>query len=108
MRRIKRFNVYQTAKVVSIIYFAIIAIFMIPFGLFFSVLGMGNDSFPGLPFTGIFFVFLPVIYGGLAFVMTAIGCLLYNFVAGRFGGIEVEIESDAVELTAPPTEGQVV
>jgi hypothetical protein len=104
MRRIKSFNVYQTAKVVAIIYFVIIAIFMIPFGLFFSILGAaGSDSFPGLPFAGIIFVFLPFVYGGLSFVMTAIGCLLYNFVAGRFGGIEVEIETDEVTV-APPAE----
>lgn len=106
MRRIKSFNVYQTAKVVSIIYFILIAIFMIPFGLFFSFLGAaaGGDSFPGLPFAGIIFVFLPFVYGGLSFVMTAIGCLMYNFVAGRFGGIEVEIETEEVIVAAPPAE----
>jgi hypothetical protein len=36
---------------------------------------------------------LPILYGVLGFIFTAIGCALYNLVAGWVGGIEVELDS---------------
>jgi hypothetical protein len=42
-----------------------------------------------------FAVLLPVLYGLAGFIFTAIGCLLYNLVAGMVGGIEVEIDGTA-------------
>lgn len=82
MKRIKRFNVWQTAKVVALMYFLIIAIFMIPLGLFDSA----------FPFGGIMLIFLPFAYGVIIFLITALGCALYNLVSGWVGGIEVEVE----------------
>jgi len=38
-------------------------------------------------------VLLPVLYGGMGFVMGAIGALLYNLFAKWIGGIEVQVES---------------
>jgi hypothetical protein len=35
---------------------------------------------------------LPIIYGVCGFIFTAIGCAIYNFVAGLVGGIEVELD----------------
>ena len=37
---------------------------------------------------------LPVLYGLLGFVFTAIGCALYNWVAGMVGGIEVQLDGE--------------
>ena len=34
---------------------------------------------------------LPIFYGVLGFIFTAIGCAIYNFVAGLVGGVEVEL-----------------
>ncbi|MHB1278610.1 MAG: hypothetical protein ACYC1Q_09430 [Bacteroidia bacterium] len=97
MKRIKRFGVYQTAKVAAIIYFLIAAVFMLPFGLIFSM--VGTDKFPGFPFGGvIFFIFLPFFYGIIGFIMTAISCLIYNMVSGWTGGIEVEVETTEQNL----------
>lgn len=92
MKRVKRFGVYQTAKVASVIYFLMVAVFMVPFGLFSSFFG---DNLPsGFPFGGgIFFILMPFIYGIMAFIMTAIGCLVYNLIAQWTGGIEIEIET---------------
>jgi len=91
MKRIKRFGVYQTAKVIAIIYFLIALVFMIPFGLISSILGGAN--FPGTPFGGgLFFILMPFIYGIMGFIMTAIGCLVYNLIATWTGGIELEVE----------------
>ena len=32
------------------------------------------------------------VYGVIGFIFTAIGCAIYNFVAGLVGGIEVELD----------------
>ncbi|MGQ7868388.1 hypothetical protein [Sunxiuqinia sp. sy24] len=90
MKRIKRFNVWQTAKVVALMYVLVIAIFMIPLGLIGSVAGglFGN----AFPFSGAMLIFLPFVYGILIFLMTALGCAIYNLVARWVGGIEVEVE----------------
>lgn len=47
-----------------------------------------DDFFGGMPF----FMMMPFMYGGMGFVMTAIGCAIYNLIAGWTGGIEVEVE----------------
>jgi len=35
-----------------------------------------------------------VLYGFFGFVFTAIGCALYNWVAGMVGGIEIKLDGD--------------
>ena len=90
MQRIKRFGVAQTAKIVAIIYFIMIAVLFLPFGLIAYALGL----FRGIgPFEGIMFLIAPILYGLVAFVATVIGCLVYNAIATRIGGIEIEIET---------------
>jgi hypothetical protein len=37
---------------------------------------------------GLFFILAPVLYGVMGYLMFGLMCLLYNFVAKRFGGIE--------------------
>jgi len=48
-------------------------------------------------------VFLPILYGGVAFVMGVIAALLYNLFAGFVGGIEIELESGPT-ASAPPVQ----
>lgn len=92
-RRIKKFGVYQTAKMAALIYFFISLIFILPLSGMFTMFSSFTEEANFFPFLGgAFFLILPFIYGIMAFVTTAIGCLIYNTVAGRFGGIEVEIE----------------
>ena len=93
MQRIKKVGVFQTSKVAAVIYFLLAAVFMIPFGLFTSF--AGGDEIPGIPFGGgLFFIFLPILYGLMGFVMTAVTCLIYNLVSNWTGGIEVEFENN--------------
>ena len=47
-------------------------------------------------------VFLPILYGGIAFVMGVISALLYNLFAGVVGGIEIEVQGPP-STTAPLT-----
>ncbi len=70
-------------------------------GLFFSafaLLGMAVDQpdGPGQIFLLLFgvgaIVFLPVFYGVMGFITGAISAVVYNFVAGYVGGVELEFE----------------
>lgn len=97
MKRIKKFGVMQTSKVVAIIYFLLSAVVMIPIGIIGSLIG--DAAYPGFPsIGGIFFIFLPILYGILGFIVTAIGCLIYNLIAGWTGGIEIEVETAETTL----------
>ncbi len=93
MKRIKKFGVIQTAKVVALIYFFVSLVFILPFFLLMSAVSGFNDA--GGPFAlfgGAFALVVPFFYAAVVFVTTAIGCLIYNLVSGWTGGIEVEIE----------------
>jgi hypothetical protein len=91
MKRVKSFGIYQTSKVSAIIFFFIALIFILPFGLFIK-LTLGSNS-PGIPFGGgIIFFLLPILYGVMGFIMTAISCFIYNLIAKWTGGIEIELE----------------
>ena len=85
-QQIRRFGVGQTAKVVAVIY-AIMGLIFVPIVLIASMLSP-NKSQVGTGFA----LALPIIYGVLGFIVTAISCALYTFVAGLVGGIEVELE----------------
>lgn len=60
-------------------------------GLLMGVTGMGD--MPGVAVGGLALVIAaPIFYGIGAFIMTAISCLLYNWIAKWTGGIEFEID----------------
>jgi hypothetical protein len=107
MVRIRRFNVVKTSTVVALMYMVVVAIFAIPFFLFFAIAGVSTNGGPtqgpgaagavaGLAVAVVAVLF----YGLLGWVFTAIACLIYNLVAGWVGGIEVEV--DRPEPPAPP------
>lgn len=103
MYRIRRFNVLKTATVVGVMYMVIIAIFVVPFLLLFSFVGIAGSSqgqgggVGAILGIGLFAIFF---YGILGWVFTAIACVIYNAVAGWVGGIEVQVEP--VAPPAPP------
>ena len=86
-QQIRRFGVGQTAKVVGALY-ALMGVVFVPFVL---IAAMFSPNKPG--FGAGFALALPIIYGVLGFIFTAIGCAIYNFVAGLVGGIEVELDA---------------
>jgi len=85
-QQIRRFGVGQTAKVVAVLY-AIMGLIIVPIFPIASMLSPNKSQFG----TG-FALALLIIYGVVGFIFTAIGCALYNFVAGLVGGIEVELD----------------
>lgn len=85
MAQIRRFGVGQTAKVVGALY-ALMGLVFAPIVLIVSMISPNKSGL------GAGFAFaLPIIYGVLGFIFTAVGCAIYNFVAGLVGGIEVEL-----------------
>lgn len=86
MRQIKSFNVIQTAKVLGALYFVLGLVF----SLFFVFISLTAKKGPGIH--GLFLAVLsPFFYGGFGFVFSAILCWLYNLIANRLGGIEIEV-----------------
>lgn len=85
-QQIRRFGVGQTAKVVAVLY-ALMGLIFVPIILIASMLSPKKPEFG----TGVALA-LPIIYAVCGFIFTAIGCALYNFVAGLVGGIEVELD----------------
>ena len=89
-QRIRRFGVGQTAKMLGVLY-ALMGLVLIPI---FLIASMYSPSTAGYGM-GVALA-LPVIYGIIGFVFTAIGCAIYNLVAGWIGGIEIEIEQPPI------------
>jgi hypothetical protein len=86
-QQIRRFGVLQTAKVIAVLY-GLMGLVFVPIFLVVAMFSPSKDS-PGAGFA----LLMPIIYAVLGFVFTAIGCAIYNFVAGLVGGIEVELDS---------------
>ena len=101
MHQVKKFGVFQTAKVLAIIYLILYAVLMVPAGLFMVIFGAVAGFPTEVPFAfsglGIILMLLPVFYAVLMFVITAIGCLVYNLLSDKMGGIEVELKETANE-----------
>ncbi|HEX9216556.1 MAG: hypothetical protein DMD65_12990 [Gemmatimonadetes bacterium] len=85
--RLSRFSIGQTAKVLGVLYLLMGLIFL-PFFFIAAALSPKQTGF-GVGFA----LVLPVLYGIIGFVCTAIGCALYNFVARLVGGIEIQLDS---------------
>lgn len=85
-KRISHISVHQSSKVISILYFLITLIFTIPAALLLFIV-QGDSSF---------FLFLayPFIFAFFTYICTALLLLLYNVVAGSFGGVEFELEDE--------------
>jgi hypothetical protein len=88
--RIRRFGVAQTAKILGLLY-AFMGLLLIPIFLYL------NTFSPEGGFGPLFLLAVPLLYGLLGFIMTAIGCALYNLVASWVGGIEVQLDEQAPE-----------
>jgi hypothetical protein len=93
MAVIKSFGVLSFGKVQGLL----MGLLGIILGLIYGIVGffMGLNSFgsalAGLGIAAAAIVGIPLIYGGLGFIGGLIGAALYNFIADKFGGIEMEV-----------------
>ncbi len=89
--RIQRFGIKQTSKIAGIVYF-LLGIILIPF----FYLAMIAPPPPGAPprsqnMSPGLLLLLPFFYGVIGYVMTAIILYIYNRVAMKAGGVELDI-----------------
>ena len=95
MRIIKSVGVLSVAKIMGLIHGAL-GLILMPLFLLAGVLGMatggGHAAISGVVGM-VLAVMIPVLYGGLGFIMGAISALLYNVFAKWAGGIEVEVQT---------------
>jgi hypothetical protein len=106
---IARFDPVRTANIVAALYAVIVlvfgALFAIPFGLVALVAGerSGQPGLAGGGVIGILFLLLiaVVFYAALGWVFTALTCALYNWLAGRMGGIQVDVRQEAPAYGGP-------
>ena len=90
--RLKKIGVLQTSLISAIIFFFLSLIFVLPMMLFVGIAG-GLSKYPGFAFGGLVMIFMPILYAIIAFLMTALWCWIYNIIAKRIGGIEIDLEA---------------
>lgn len=98
---LKHIGVWSAARIAGALYAAMGLLIGAIFALIALVgggLAAASSSQEALPAVfGVVFgagaiVILPVLYGGLGFVMAALAAALYNLLARHLGGLEVHLE----------------
>ena len=86
--RIEKLSIHQNAKTFAIL-MALFSLFLaVPFMLFAS-----KDAPEGEGFPLYMVIVFPVLYFVMGYLMTALGCWLYNVMAKYTGGLEFESRS---------------
>ena len=93
--RIRRFGIQSTALTVGVLYF-VLALILAPLLYVLSSNAPTGERLPSIAF-----VIGPFFYAVIGYIGTAIGCWLYNLIAGWSGGVSLTLEPDgAVADTA--------
>lgn len=103
MVQVKKIGIKQTAKVVAVFYFLISLIFVIPISLITILVGSFANQDSGLlstAFGGLFLLLLPLFYAVIGFLMVALVSLIYNAIAKRIGGVEIDLEETNPPITS--------
>ena len=90
--QISRLSPHQNAKVFAILIALTSLLFVLPIAVSFSFIPAGFDA-PGNPIVkppAFIFLLFPLIYLVIGYIMTAVSCLIYNFMFKFIGGIEYE------------------
>jgi len=105
MSEIKRIGVISLAKMVGLIYGIIGIVILLFMGclLLTGTQASPTDSLEGLS-SFPFFCFLPLIYAIIGIVAGAVFGLLYNAIARRFGGIELELMPASISVNVADKE----
>jgi len=89
MYSIRSVDVRSCAKTAGALYGAL-ALLVVPVGIVGILVGLvkGNGETVG---ASVLLVVAPLLYGVLGFVVGALAAWVYNLVASRMGGIEIEL-----------------
>ena len=94
MQRIKSVGVLSCAKMLGVLY-GCMGLLFIPFALIAGLASMAtqqaNSAIGGAAMLA-FGILAPFLYGAMGFVFGAIGAWIYNLIAKRLGGIEIQLE----------------
>jgi len=105
MVQIKRIGIKQTVKVVAVFYFVTTFIIFVPVYLIIFFLSSGEiestQRFGGAIFGGVFIFMLPIFYAVMGAVMVAITAAIYNLIAKKVGGVEIELETEPDTTNKP-------
>lgn len=88
IRRIRRIGALQAAKISFFVYLAI-GLCMLPFVALFSMFAPDAE---GVGFGLGYALVLPIMYGGVGAIGSALICGLYNLIAKFTGGLEFDVE----------------
>lgn len=105
MHILKSVGVMSVAKIMGLIY-GCMGLLFVPFFLLVGLIGtFAQKDGSTAPFAGILgivvAVLIPVFYGVMGFITGAIGAALYNVIARKFGGFEMEFEIRPSGVVAP-------
>jgi hypothetical protein len=109
---IARFDPVRTANIIAALYAVIVLVVGLVFAVPFALVALvaGQDAGSGVATGGVIgvlvlLVLAVVFYAGIGWVMTALVCALYNALAGRIGGIRVEVQPEGPALMGPGVPG---
>jgi len=83
-RQIRRISPHQSSRVIALVY-AILASPLTALG----IAGLLFGQSPQYESRSWFLIIAPALYGVGGYIVLMLFCLVYNFVAGRIGGIEL-------------------
>src|SRR2546425_9507 len=103
--QLRSVGVLSIAKIMGAMY-ALLGLLFLPIFLIAAAAGMiggasGDNKMAGMAAgVGMLVVaiIMPLIYGAMGFVGGAIGAFLYNFLAGRVGGIVMNLEPPKAQV----------
>ena len=87
--QITHVSVHQTSKIVALMYFFFMLLF-IPVGIAFLAFVPSGPQQSQQRLMGFFFLFAPVLYAVIGYLGFALASLLYNALAKRVGGVEFD------------------
>lgn len=94
--QISRLSPHQNAKVFAVLMAFGSLVFVVPMVLLTAFIAPGVDA-QGNPVespSGAFFLMFPVIYLIVGYLMTVVGCTLYNLMFKYLGGLEYEVRDE--------------
>lgn len=96
MVKIEKIGVSSAAKIYGLTLGALGFVIGIFYALFLSAFsGLLGGSSMNLGSMGLIMaITFPFIYGSIGFIIGALGSVVYNFVASKFGGLEIQLSKE--------------
>ncbi len=92
-KRIRRIDPLQAGKVAGILAAALLLLIFVPFALLLSLSGIRSSIGAGLAGMSLLVaLFMPLLYGLLAFLIGMLCAALYNLTYRYHGGLEMEYD----------------